>query len=206
MKARQPENLAAALRRLLAAAPQDNVLVRRSERFCSSGLTAAAVLIGIAPDAEGCLSVLLTRRADGLRHHGGQIAFPGGKIEAGDADALDCVLRETREETAVPPHEWQTVGALPRCCTPSGFAITPILACAAQRPLVRANEGEVAEAFWLPLSAALDTARYVWREYPVGAVPFLHWQGYEIWGATALMLYYLAECGEKGNIKFEGIA
>lgn len=184
------------LRRLLHAAPADHVLMQRAG-LPDNGrpFTPAAVLIGFAPDAQGSLNILMTRRADHLRHHRSQHAFPGGKIEAQDRDAAACALRETQEETAVPPDSWQLIGRLPECRTPSGFAITPVAALAAKQPATRAQADEVAEIFWLPAAAALDPNRYTWRPHPLGGnAPVLAFEGRDIWGATALMLHYLAQC------------
>ncbi|QMT32552.1 CoA pyrophosphatase [Alysiella filiformis] len=166
-------------------------LQQRSQTLCSPQHRAAAVLIGIAPHAKtGAWQILLTRRAETLRHHTGQIAFAGGKCDPNDPSPIATALRETFEETGISPNVWRVSGCLPVCCTPSGYAITPVLAHCDRLPETQANAQEVAEIFWLPLDVAVDASRYTSRAN-LPALPHLH---YDIWGATALMLHYLAEC------------
>lgn len=163
----------------------------RSAKIQSPQHTPAAVLIGIAPHAKtGAWQILMTRRAETLRRHTGQIAFAGGKCDPNDPTPIATALRETLEETGVSPDIWRVSGCLKPCYTPSGFAITPVLAWADTLPDTHANPQEVAEIFWLPLDLALDLSRYTQREH-LPALPHLH---YDIWGATALMLHHLAMC------------
>jgi 8-oxo-dGTP pyrophosphatase MutT (NUDIX family) len=158
-------------------------------------LRAAAVLVGIVPDAAGS-RVILTKRASHLKHHPGQIAFPGGKQEAGDATLEDTALREAHEEVGLPPARVRPLGRLAPHRTVTGFQMTPILAEVA--PFTPAPDvGEVEEVFFVPLAHLLSPASYrierrqwrgVWRSYYV--VP---WGPYYIWGATARILRSLAE-------------
>lgn len=199
-------SIPAAIQALLSAAAShsaDTQLVRRSRLVAQQRIpfTEAAVLIGLAPDRYGRPHILLTRRADTLRHHRGQIAFPGGKRDAADSDAYATALRETCEETGIAAEVWQYAGCLPSCLTPSGYAITPILAWSDRQPETRANPAEVAELFWLPLAHALGrecytSRRFVWQNHE-GSTPALSYLHHDIWGATALMLYYLAETAEQ---------
>lgn len=152
----------------------------------------AAVLLGIMPQA-GKWQILLTRRTDSLRSHAGQIALPGGKLEAGEQPAA-AALRETFEETGIPARVWQTFPAMPALLLPSGYRITPIPAVCSRTIVPEINPAEVAEAFYLPLSAAADKHSYHLRathDMPTG-LPALYWQGREIWGATAAILYQTA--------------
>lgn len=165
-------------------------LQTRSAAIQSPQHTPAAVLIGMAPDETGAWQILMTRRAETLRRHTGQIAFAGGKCDPNDPTPIATALRETLEETGVSPDIWRVSGCLKACYTPSGFAITPVLAWADTLPETHANPQEVAEIFWLPLDFALDLSRYTQREN-LPALPYLH---YDIWGATALMLHHLAVC------------
>ena len=158
-------------------------------------LRAAAVLVGIVPDASGS-RVILTKRASHLKHHPGQIAFPGGKQEAGDASLEATALREAQEEIGLPAARVRMLGRLAPHQTVTGFQMTPILAEVA--PFTPAPDaGEVEEVFSVPLSHLLNPASYrierrqwrgVWRSYYV--VP---WGPYYIWGATARILRGLAE-------------
>lgn len=162
----------------------------RSAKIQSPQHTPAAVLIGIAPNPTGAWQILMTRRAETLRRHTGQIAFAGGKCDPNDPSPIATALRETLEETGISPNVWHVSGCLKACYTPSGFVITPVLAWADTLPETHANPQEVAEIFWLPLDLALDLSHYTQREN-LPALPHLH---YDIWGATALMLHHLAMC------------
>lgn len=165
-------------------------LQERSQVWQSPHHTRAAVLIGIAPNEVGQWQILMTRRAETLRHHRGQIAFAGGKCELCDVVPITTALRETHEETGVAPEIWQVSGCLNECYTPSGFAITPVLAWTSRLPEIGFNPHEVVEVFWLPLDFALDLSCYDTRD----GLPILLYLHYDIWGATALMLHHLAVC------------
>jgi len=159
-------------------------------------LRAAAVLVAVIPGHAGTGGgMLLTKRASHLKHHPGQIAFPGGKLDATDASLEGCALREAREEVGLPPDSVQILGRLPPHETVTGFVITPILALI--HPFDPIPEpGEVDEVFTVPLCHLIDPQRYTiearrWqgqtRRYY--AVP---WGPYYIWGATARILRSLA--------------
>jgi 8-oxo-dGTP pyrophosphatase MutT (NUDIX family) len=88
---------------------------------------AAAVLVGLVPRVDG-LRVLLTRRNDGLRHHAGQVSFPGGRIEPSDADPADAAIRETGEEIGIGPASITPLGYLDPIATVTGFRVLPLVA------------------------------------------------------------------------------
>lgn len=190
------DRLCTALSRPAAAS---SLLIQRSlhVRTLRHDFTPAAVLIAIAPDAFGQYGILLTQRAGSLRHHAGQIAFAGGKCDINDADVYATALRETWEEMGIPPEMWHIIATLPECHTPSGFAITPVVAHACRQPALTLNHSEVAHAFWLPLAITLDNTQYGTRATHLNGhvfhTPTLPYQQYDIWGATALMLHHLAE-------------
>lgn len=159
-------------------------------------LRPAAVLIAICERPDGP-SVLLTKRASGLKHHPGQIAFPGGKIDAGDATPEAAALREAQEEVGLNRALVQVLGRLPAHETVTGYTVLPILGHVGTPFSPRAEAGEVEEVFHVPLAHFTDLRSFrierrmwrgQWRRYY--AVPY---GPYYIWGATARMLRALAE-------------
>lgn len=141
--------------------------------------------------------LILTKRASGLRHHPGQIALPGGKVDPGDADEVAASLREAHEEVGLDPAQVDLVGTLPPHRTVTGFSVVPVVGIIRGRFAPIPEPGEVDEAFALPFSHIADPRRYRveqrrwrggWRSYYVAA----HGP-YYLWGATARMLLGLAE-------------
>jgi 8-oxo-dGTP pyrophosphatase MutT (NUDIX family) len=151
----------------------------------------AAVLLALVDRAEG-FNVLLTRRTDELSHHAGQVSFPGGGIEPGDANAVAAALRETREEIGVDGALIEPIGYLDTFETISSYTITPVVAWldVGYRPVP--NPREVAEVFEVPLAHFLDpTKKHVLRMNYQGRqrdVYEFFYAGQRIWGATAAML------------------
>ncbi|MFC7702678.1 CoA pyrophosphatase [Plastorhodobacter daqingensis] len=158
-------------------------------------LRPAAVLVAVTEGRHG-LELVLTKRASHLRHHPGQVAFPGGKIEAEDAGPEAAALREAHEEIGLDPSIVEPFGRLPVHETVTGFAVQPVLARIHAPFAARAQLGEVDEVFSVPLSHVTDPARFrverrlwrgEWRRYYT--VPY---GPYYIWGATARILRGLA--------------
>ncbi len=162
----------------------------------STALRPAAVLVPLIDHAAG-MSVLLTQRTAHLSAHAGQIAFPGGRIEADDEDAIAAALRETEEEVGLPRGHVSVIGRLDTYITGTGFEITPIVGIVAPPFPLAIDPYEVAEAFEVPLDYILDTRNHqrVTRESAGRRRIFfvLPYQGRNIWGATAGMLVNLAE-------------
>lgn len=159
-------------------------------------LRPAAVLAPVWLREDGP-RLILTKRSSRLKHHPGQIAFPGGKVDATDAGPEAAALRETQEEIGLDPSRVEIIGTLPVHETVTGFAVTPFVGLI-RGPFTPVPEaGEVEEVFTVPLSHVLTPARFaierrqwmgVWRRYY--AVPY---GPYYIWGATARILRGLAD-------------
>ncbi|WP_372837500.1 CoA pyrophosphatase [Phaeovulum sp.] len=159
-------------------------------------LRPAGVLIGIE-FYRGDLRVLLTKRASHLQHHPGQIALPGGKVDATDADASAAALREAEEEVGLPRGNVELLGSMAAHETVTGFLVTPVLGRIIAPFTPRPEAGEVEDVFTVPLAHFADPANYRvegrrWRgqmrHYYV--VPY---GPYYVWGATARILRALAD-------------
>jgi 8-oxo-dGTP pyrophosphatase MutT (NUDIX family) len=159
-------------------------------------LTPAAVLVPLVERPQG-LTVLLTRRTDHLQDHAGQISFPGGRVEPGDADALATALREAEEEVGLARALVTPVGRLDTYVTRTGFEVTPVVGLVAPPPSLIPDPFEVAEVFEVPLAFILDPAsRQRQSRIYAGKTRYFYvfpWQDYYIWGATAGMLVNLAD-------------
>jgi 8-oxo-dGTP pyrophosphatase MutT (NUDIX family) len=159
-----------------------------------SELTPAAVLVPVVLRAEGA-GLILTRRTEQLKHHAGQISFPGGRVEAHDASPLAAALRETEEEIGIGADRIEALGYLDPFATITGFVVTPVLAIVDPGYRLRIDPSEVADAFEIDFAAALDPARQReeerdWR----GRVRRYHVIAHDrhlIWGATASMIVNL---------------
>ncbi|MFT4148749.1 MAG: CoA pyrophosphatase [Paracoccaceae bacterium] len=178
------------------ASPSSDFDLNAGHRPQGRSLRQAGVLVAVWLRPEGA-RVILTQRSPQLKHHPGQVAFAGGKVDPGDDGPVGAALREAQEEIGLPPDLVEVLGTLPAHETVTGFSVTPVLGLIRQDFHPVAEAGEVAEVFTVPLSHVLDRSRYrierrrwqgAWRQYYV--VP---WGPYYIWGATARMLRALAE-------------
>jgi 8-oxo-dGTP pyrophosphatase MutT (NUDIX family) len=154
----------------------------------------AAVLIPITDRADP--GVILTQRPEWLRSHAGQVAFPGGKIDAEDANAIAAALREAEEELAMPPEHVTVLGETDIYHTGSGYRIAPVVGVIPPDLPLIANPDEVSDWFEVPLAFLLDPANLerrqgIWqgqnRQYYD-----MNWQGRRIWGVTAGIIANLA--------------
>lgn len=149
---------------------------------------AAAVLVPIVRHAEQP-HLLLTKRAESLPKHPGQMSFPGGRREPFDHDYRDTAIREANEEIGVRPDHIELVGRLDDITTTSNFIVTPVVARIPNRNY-RPNDREVAEVTLIPIESFLDRSHYdhEFRERPNGdryRVHYFHVDPYVVWGATA---------------------
>jgi 8-oxo-dGTP pyrophosphatase MutT (NUDIX family) len=164
-----------------------------------ANLVPAAVLVSLVLGAEP--GVLLTKRTAHLAKHPGQVSFPGGRMDPGDASPEDAALREAQEEVGLAPGDVELLGRLDDYVTGTGYCVTPVLGLLPQGMELAdlrlvPSPDEVAHVFALPLSVLLDPAapqrrrahfRGAWREFWVWPHP-----DHYIWGATAAMLVHLA--------------
>lgn len=156
--------------------------------------TAAAVLVPVTDRAEP--GVVLTQRTETLRNHAGQIAFPGGRADPGDADLIATALREAEEEIGLPPHAVTVIGLADRYRTVTGFEVTPVLGVIPPDLTLTPSEAEVASLFEVPLAYLLDPAHHhrvsaPWRGRTRHFYEIL-WNDRRIWGATAAMIVNLS--------------
>ena len=157
-------------------------------------LKPSAVLVCVRLETQ---SLILTKRSNELKHHPGQIAFPGGKMDADDPDLNATALREAEEEIGLPRQNVEILGALPSHETVTGYEVTPILACLDTDFETMVEVGEVSEVFEVPLDLATNSSRF--------RIEGRRWQGHMrryyvvpfgpdyIWGATARILRGLAD-------------
>jgi len=167
-----------------------NVVLPAGRTLRSAGVL-VPVTVGPVPQ------VVLTKRSSALKHHPGQVAFPGGKVEDTDADETHAALREAEEEIGLSPELVTVLGTLPSHETVTGFSVTPVVSIVPSDFVARPDKSEVAEVFSVPLEHLLRPENYSvqsrrWR----GERRFFFtvpWGPYYIWGATARILRALAD-------------
>lgn len=159
----------------------------------------AAVLVPLVVRPHGA-HVLLTRRASHLRHHAGQISFPGGRVEPTDAGMIETALREAQEEIGLLASGVEILGAMPPYRTVTAYEVTPVVGLVREVPVFQLDPQEVDEVFEVPLAFLMNPAEHRRHRVDLGggrARHFLSMQwrpegrradDYFIWGATAAML------------------
>ena len=161
----------------------------------TAGPANAAVLLPLFCQ-DGEWTLLMTRRALHLRHHPGQLSFPGGRIEAGESSAA-AALREAYEETGIVPTTVRLLGQLPAINTSTGFIVEPWLGLLDALPTLQLQRDEVDSVLFLPLHEALSARRRQTEVWPLRGkqqrLHFIPWQQHLIWGASAEILYLLAQ-------------
>lgn len=160
------------------------------------GLRPAGVLIGVVVREPGA-TVILTLRAEHLTTHGGQIAFPGGRVDPGDASIVETALREAREEIGLDAGCVRPIGLLDAYRTRTGFRIVPVLSLISPAFTAQADEREVADVFEVPLAFLMSVGNHQQhsREWQ-GQLRHFYAMPYGdryIWGATAGILRMMYE-------------
>lgn len=156
----------------------------------------AAVLVPVIERPAGP-ALLLTERAEHLKHHPGQISFPGGRLDHPGEGVVEAALREAREEVGLEPRDVTVVGRLPELITGTGFRVSPVVGWVADRFEALPDPAEVRTAFEVPLAFLLepDRARERYAER-LGTRFVSHEFAYaehRIWGATAAIIMSLIE-------------
>jgi len=176
----------------------DHNIYRPDEDYHTSDLPLkpAAVLIPLIDHKDG-MTVLLTKRAQHLKTHSGQVSFPGGRCEPQDADAMTTALRETEEEVGIDHCHIDVLGAMEDYETVTGFVITPVVAILQPEFTLKVDAGEVDEAFELPLDYILDERNHelqsrVWNGRERHFYVLMN-EKHNVWLATAAMLVRFAK-------------
>ncbi|MGY2796433.1 8-oxo-dGTP pyrophosphatase MutT (NUDIX family) [Ewingella americana] len=160
-----------------------------------TGKRQAAVLIPIICREQPTL--LLTRRSDSLRKHAGQVAFPGGAVDASDSSIIFTALREAQEEVAIPHGDVNVLGTLAPLDSSTGFQVTPVVGLLPVDVPLHPCEDEVAELFEMPLEEAFNLSRYhpldIHRAGTHHRVYLSWYQQQFVWGLTAAIIRRLAE-------------
>ncbi len=168
--------------------------VRKEAKFIDRAPAHASVLIPLVQRER--LSVLLTLRPTHMNSHSGQIAFPGGKADPEDRDAIATALREAEEEVGLEPEFVDVIGTMPIYTTGSAFIVTPVVALVHPGFRLKVNADEVADVFEVPLDFLMDPANHRHHVVDWGgeqrrwmSMPYRDGNTERfIWGATAGML------------------
>ncbi|MFM2483880.1 CoA pyrophosphatase [Celerinatantimonas yamalensis] len=157
---------------------------------------ASAVLLPIYQDTHNWRLIMI-RRSQQMRHHRGQFAFPGGRKDDNDASLRDTALRETFEEIQLSAQHIDVIAQLPNQDAGQSFTMTPFVGMVHDTSQIKANPYEVSEIFTLPLEPLLQTRHYshlaIYRRGTLQTIHFIEIENRVIWGATAAVLYRLAQ-------------
>lgn len=193
------------------ADPLDVVMPPGSEHWprgmrdqLASSLKPAGVLIPVIEGGDSALSLLLTQRAAELKHHGGQVSFPGGRMEEHDADIEFTALRETHEEVGIAHHDVSVIGYLEPMPTITGYAVTPVVGLVDSAAQMSLDRTEVEFVFEVPLPFLLDprNKKMVERDVQgrVATLAEFHYDGQRIWGATAFIILQFIKIIKNNNL------
>lgn len=159
----------------------------------------AAILIPLlAPtQVDGSVKMLLTRRAEHLKQHPGEISFPGGAAELSDADLLHTAIRETHEETGIDKLFVEPLGVLGDLDTISGYRLRAYVGWVKPGHRLVADASEVAELVSANLVEAINPNNYKWQQRMTSAgqfnLPEINLNGHRVWGVTGVILWRLTE-------------
>ncbi|MFZ1773222.1 MAG: CoA pyrophosphatase [Rhizobiaceae bacterium] len=166
------------------------------DEFFARPFKDAAVLIGVVDRPEGA-RIILTKRTERLRSHSGQVALPGGRIDAGDGSAARAALREAEEEIGLGADFVDIIGQMPDYLTGSGYRIAPVLGLVRPGFDLRINADEVDEAFEIPLELAMNGRNFVQASRVWSGHERFYWtlphERHHIWGVTAGILHAVSE-------------
>lgn len=158
----------------------------------------AAVLVGLLDHGDDP-ALLLTVRAARMRHHAGQISFPGGRLEDSDASPAAAALREAEEEIGLPADHVEVLGYLPDHLVLTGYRVTPVVARVRPGSTLRLDTTEVGDVFELPWSVLTDDRAILAGERTFGGVSVpvrdIQFGSHRIWGLTAAILLLLRDLG-----------
>lgn len=160
----------------------------------------AAVALAVVPDEAGAASILITRRGSALKHHRGQFALPGGRVDPGE-NTTEAALRELEEEVGLDLPESAVLGRLDDYPTRSGFIMTPVVVWGPAQPALRANPGEVEAIYRVPLEElghpkTTKTSRLPLAKRPLITLSIL---GTLVFAPTAAIVHQFAELAVHGR-------
>jgi 8-oxo-dGTP pyrophosphatase MutT (NUDIX family) len=172
------------------------LISRTPEIVTGNGLKPAAVLIAIQERADGDY-IVLTKRGDNMPTHKGQIAFPGGRVHAGDADLVATALRESHEEIGVVPEHVRVLGRLDEFTAGYGIVVTPVVGVIPPQYDFLLDPAETSAIASLPVRSLMAPGTYVKNAHlSPGGHPSYHFyvdNGWDIWGVTARILVQFLE-------------
>jgi 8-oxo-dGTP pyrophosphatase MutT (NUDIX family) len=172
------------------------LISRSPEIVIGSGLKPAAVLIAIQERADGDY-IVLTKRGDNMPTHKGQIAFPGGRVHAGDADLVATALRESHEEIGVVPEHVRVLGRLDEFTAGYGIVVTPVVGVIPPQYDFLLDLAETSAVASVPIRSLMEPGSYVKNAHlSPGGHPSYHFyvnNGWDIWGVTARILVQFLE-------------
>jgi 8-oxo-dGTP pyrophosphatase MutT (NUDIX family) len=168
---------------------------RAPQTLALQGQRPAAVLVAIQERHDGDYLVL-TKRADGLPTHQGQIAFPGGKVDATDAGAVEAALRESYEEIGMPPDCVRILGQLDQVTAGYDFVVTPVVAVIPSDCAFRIDLTETAAVASIPIKTLMEPGNFIVDDHlSPGGNPSYHFyvNGWDVWGVTARIIVQFLE-------------
>ena len=161
-------------------------------------LLQAGVLIAITDEIDPHL--ILTRRAGHLKTHSGEVAFAGGKRDETDPDIIFTALREAHEEIDLASHDVNVIGQLDQVVSRFGYVVTPIVGIIPADVIFTANLDELDAVFKVPLRFFLETEPHDYFELGSFSIPSFHYDGFRIWGLTAMMITEMVNNHLNGTI------